>query len=67
MRYNIFSNGKQVNSIVADEDFCKQYCNENGYTYELIPDIEDSLDTPTPIEQLRADVDFIAVMTGVEL
>lgn len=27
-------NEEIVNKIVSDEDFCKQYCKENGYTYE---------------------------------
>ena len=33
---------------------------------ELIP-IEEADTTPTALEQLRADVDYISVMTGVEL
>lgn len=68
MKYDIFSNGEKINSIIADEGFCKQYCKENGYTYTLIPDVEKNPNIPTtPEDQLRADIDYIAVMTGVEL
>lgn len=35
MAYKIFENGKEINRIVADEAFCKSYCEKNGYTYEL--------------------------------
>ena len=32
-----------------------------------IPEIEETEPTPTEMERLRADVDYIAIMTGVEL
>ena len=32
-----------------------------------IPETEEPIPTPNELEQLRADVDFIAVMTGVTL
>lgn len=68
MKYYIYNDGKLINTIVADENFCKSYCCENGYTYRLAeienPPIERSVD---PIEQLRADIDYIAIMKGVEL
>ena len=69
MRFDIFENGKKINCIVADEGFCKKYCTANGYTYKLVePEItpEENLEV-SPIEQLRADIDYIALMTGVEL
>lgn len=37
MRYKILKDGEVINIIVADEDFCKAYCAENGYTYEAEP------------------------------
>lgn len=40
------------------------------WTAGAIPDVEETAKTEVPItamEQLRADVDYIAVMTGVEL
>lgn len=30
--------GNEINRIAADEDFVKTLCEENGYTYELIPE-----------------------------
>lgn len=35
MNYKIFKDAEQINRIVADEDFVKEYCSDNGYTYEL--------------------------------
>lgn len=43
MRYKIFENGEEINIIIADEEFCKTYCEENGYTYE-----PDELPEPEP-------------------
>lgn len=34
MRYKIFENGKEINIIIADEEFVMSYCAENNYTYE---------------------------------
>ena len=68
MKYNIYFNGEKINTIIADEGFCKKYCEKNAYTYELVE--EPSVETEEPIsetDQLRADIDYIAVMTGVEL
>lgn len=78
MRYKIYDkSGNPVNAIVAGEEFCKSYCAANGYTYEeeILPtpevteevEIEETEPEPTEFEQLRADLDYIAVMTGVEL
>lgn len=36
MDYKIFKDGVLVNTIVADEKFCLDYCQQNGYTYEKI-------------------------------
>ena len=46
MNYKIIKDGSVVNTIVADEDFCKAYCEKHGYTYELVPD----QDAPMPAE-----------------
>lgn len=68
MKYNIYSNGEKINTIIADESFCKKYCGENSYTYELIEETPTEAEKPiTATEQLRADIDYIAAMTGVEL
>ena len=68
MDYKIFENGKHINTIFADEAFVTTYCEANGYTYEIIPEpIEETESQPTEMEQLRADVDYIAALMGVEL
>ncbi|MBQ3199074.1 MAG: hypothetical protein IJB67_01720 [Firmicutes bacterium] len=38
-----------------------------SWTAGEIPVVEETAPEPTELERLRADVDFIAVMTGVEL
>lgn len=78
MRYKIYDkSGGLINTIVTGEEFCKSYCAANDYTYEeeILPTPEITEETateetepePTEIERLRADLDYIAVMTGVEL
>lgn len=37
---NIYKDGEYINRIVADEDFARAYCEENGYTYTMEPDPE---------------------------
>lgn len=67
MKYNIYLNEKLVNTIVADEEFCKHYCDKTSYTYKLV---EEPITTEEPInevEQLRADIDYLSIMMGVEL
>ena len=68
MRYKIFENGNEINTIVADATFVESYCKKHGYTYELseLPDPE-PVEKVTEIEQLRADVDYIAMEMGVDL
>lgn len=71
--FNVFKDGVLINSIVADEDFLKAYCTENRCTYAENRDVhytelsEATYPTPTEAEQLRADMDFLAAMTGVIL
>lgn len=69
MKYTIFKDGAKINTVVGPETVIRTYCGENGYTYKAItpPTSEEPEPTPTEIEQLRADVDYIAVMTGVSL
>ena len=73
MQYKIFDkSGNLVNTIIAEENFVMPYCQNNDWLFEeeIIEKPskpEPSAPEPTEIEQLRADVDFIAVMTGVEL
>ena len=53
MRYKIFENGIEINTIVADEAFVKSYCEKHGYTYEkdILPEVE-PIYTPTNEERI---------------
>lgn len=35
MRFDIYDNEKKINTIIADENFCKNYCKLKKYTYSL--------------------------------
>ena len=66
MTYKILKDGERINTIIASEAFCKDYCEKNGYTYEAV--VEPKAATPpTELERLRADMDYIAMEMGVEL
>lgn len=68
MNYKILENGEIINTIVSDEAFVSAYCAANDYTYQQISEPEPLPEPePTETEQLRADIDFIAAMTGVSL
>lgn len=70
MNYTIFDNkGDIVNRIVADEAFAESYCAANGYTFSAErPEPEPEPEAPpTELEQLRADIDFLAALGGVTL
>ena len=54
MRYKIFQNGEQINTIVADEYFISAYCAENGYTYEAVEPTPEPEPEPTDTEVLNA-------------
>lgn len=40
MVFDIYKNGKKINTIVASEAFTEKYCEDNGYTYAafVLPD-----------------------------
>lgn len=48
MKFNIYSDGEKINTIVADEAFCKKYCEKNGYTYELVDEATNVPSQPEP-------------------
>lgn len=60
MKYNIYSNGEKINTIVSDEEFCKNYCEKNSYTYELIEEPITVLPEPEP-----TTADILNVLLGV--
>ena len=47
MKFDIFKNGKRINSIIADKSFCDRYCSSKGYTYSEV--IEDESIQPDEI------------------
>ena len=55
MRYKILKDGEVINTIVADENFCKTYCETNGYTYKAdpLPEPEPEPEPPTTEERLE--------------
>lgn len=56
MRYKIFDNGEQINTIEADFLFVAAYCQSAGYTFEedSLPDAPASTPEPTTEERLAA-------------
>ena len=69
MTYKILQDGETINTIVASPAFVDTYCNEMGYTYELVEEPEPVIPEPEPteLEQLRADLDYLAIMAGIDL
>lgn len=55
MRYKIFDNGEQINTIEADFLFVAAYCQSAGYTFEEapLPDAPASTPEPTTDERLE--------------
>ena len=51
MHFNIYENKIKINSIIGDEDFVKELCLNNNYTYEKIEVPEKKSD----VEQLQQE------------
>ena len=66
MYFEIYKGSKLINTIVGSEEFVASYCEKHGYTYIAKEHAEPEPEI-TEVEQLRADVDFIAIMSGIEL
>ena len=61
-----------VSAIMETMGFCDIVLNEDGtevveFTATEIPDFPEPEYEPTAVEQLRADIEYLAIMTGVEL
>lgn len=52
---------------LPDGDISDYLYVDGEYVHEPLPKAEESESTPSEMEKLRADVEFIAIMTGVEL
>ena len=66
MIYKIMKDGKEINTIVADEAFVTNYCQENGYTFEEIAQPEPVL-APTQLDIIEAQITYTAMMTDTLL
>ena len=68
MNWKIYENGEHINTIVADEEWLKGYCERNGYAYELEvpPDPpEPQPEPPTTEERVSAlESAMLALMMG---
>lgn len=56
MIYNIYLNEELVNSIIADEEFCKNHFSKDGYSYELVQNTNKTQRPLTDSELLRQDL-----------
>ena len=55
MRYKIFENDVEINTIVSSPSFVSAYCQEHGYTFELVTVSEPEPDpAPNPEERIAA-------------
>ena len=52
-RRKIYYNSEQINTIVSTEDYVKQYCQNNKYTYEKENTI--NIVKPDPISTLQQE------------
>lgn len=64
MTYIIYKDGTEVNRIVADEEFCQQYYNSDGYSYAPEPPAPESepadpASFPPTVEQLQAKITML--------
>ena len=44
MRFKIYKDGKIVNTIIASEAFCEEYCRKNNYSYTIVEDAKEETD-----------------------
>ncbi|GEM_PF-4743432 len=67
MVYKIYQDGEYINIIESDEVFVKQYCAENGYTYEFEERAEPESPIPPPTLQERVASLENAIERGLSL
>lgn len=70
MRYKIYKDGIEINTIVANKEFVTDYCSKNGYTFEeYIPSFltKSTEPTPTQLDIIEAQVTYTAMMTDTLL
>ena len=54
MKFNIYNNEKKINTIVSSEEFCKKYCNANGYNYSIVDEPQEEQITLTREDEIDA-------------
>ena len=62
MNWKLFKNGEHINTIVAEEEWLKGYCERHGYTYEL--EVPPEPPEPEPIAPQPAAEEHLAVLTA---
>ena len=67
MKFEIFDGEKLVNTILANENFAKDYCAENGYTYkEILHEVAVSSSPAPTLEERTAALEAAMLsMMGV--
>lgn len=68
VKFKIYKGESHINTIVGEEAFVKSWCDKNGYTCEEVPPSKPQ-EEPQEIDtaQIRADIDYLSIMLGVEL
>ena len=70
MKFKVFKDEKLVNTIVANETFVENFCNVNGFTYEMVEEQTMAVvpgDQPTQLDRIEAQVTYTAMMTDTLL
>lgn len=57
MLYAIYKDGALLNTIVCEQEFIEQYCSENAYEYEALPD-RPAADTFAPGPRQPTDLEL---------
>lgn len=57
----IYEDGQEINRIVADEAFARDYCLRHGYTYEVEPE---PVPEPEPAPSLEERVEVLETETA---
>lgn len=65
MIYKLLKDGETVNTIVASPQFVDAYCQEMGYTYELVPEPEQP-DQPEPEQEATVEERVTALENAIE-
>lgn len=59
--------GMPIVDMLPDGDITDYLYQDGAFVYDPLPEPEPADPEPTELEQMRADIDYIAMETGVEL